>query len=143
MITLSDQLISDFGHGVNEERLNSPTKMTYVRTNPEDIYEFLCGHQLEQLYREGQVSDANIIHNMKLGFYEHVETKRFKNELGQQLASFGKTRQDLLDDYVAFLIRSATAAMTSSYNFTTNELDGMDLVVLMTMPDMIDPLANK
>lgn len=126
-----------FGHGKESyERLEMPTKMLYYQDSTKQ-WRFVCGHELETLVRYGKIQEADVLHNVKLGFYEHVETEEFKDELEKRLASSGKPKSKLIEDYLKVVVELTTAAIVKASPYPIEELNSTKLVLVITMPDNI------
>ena len=133
--------INDFQFGQGKkrhERLEMPTKMMYYQHSIHQ-WSFVCGHELETLVRSGRITEADVLHNVKLGFFEHAETTRFKAELEERLAPSGKRKTTLLEDYLRVILQSTTNAMAAATptEYSLEFLNRTRLVVIITMPDNI------
>ena len=113
-----------------------PTKMLYYKHSTNE-WRFVCGHELETMVRTGRISEADVLHNVKLGFYEHAETEEFKIDLERRLAPSGKPKAKLLEDYLRVVVELTTAAITKASPYSIEELNSTKLILIITMPDNI------
>lgn len=127
----------DFDGRRTEESYQSPTRVAYV-PNGED-WRLVCGHELQSRIDcpWDELTEVDVIPDIKLGFFEHADSPRYREALTERLQSFDKTRQDLINDYESWLLCKTTDAIIKAHPmYSEAAIKQSDLVVMIGMPDM-------
>lgn len=101
-----------------------PTTCFYETIN--GLYLFVCGydaeHRVQESIDEGRPL-PELLHNIKLGFYAHIDAVEYRQQLELQLQPFGKTIMDWWQDFAKYLIRISKDDVKDVFDIKPQDLE--------------------